>query len=105
MSRIALFLRSLLFMTIMIVVTIPWACICFLAAPLPYNQRYYITSRWNVFIVWLAKTLCGIRYQFKGWENLPDAPVILLCKHQSAWETIFLLCKMPRPLVFVFKKE
>ena len=105
MSHPLLFLRSLLFVIIMIVVTPIWACVCFLAAPLPYNKRYYITSRWNVFIVWLAKVLCGIRYQFKGYENLPDEPVILLCKHQSAWETIFLLCMMPRPLVFVFKKE
>ena len=38
-------------------------------------------------------------------ENLPDEPVILLSKHQSAWETIFLLCHMPRPLSFVLKKE
>ena len=38
-------------------------------------------------------------------ENLPDAPVVLLSKHQSAWETIFYLILMPRPLVFVFKKE
>lgn len=105
MSRILLFLRSLLFVLITLLVTPVWACACFLAAPLPYNQRYYITSRWNVFIIWLAKVVCGIRYQFKGYENLPDQPVILLSKHQSAWETIFLLCTMPRPLVFVFKKE
>jgi 1-acyl-sn-glycerol-3-phosphate acyltransferase len=98
-------LRSLLFMTIMIVVTPVWAVICFLAAPLPYNQRYFVTSRWNVFIIWLARALCGIRYQIKGWDNLPDGPAILLSKHQSAWETIFLLCKMPRPLVYVFKRE
>ena len=89
----------------MVLVTVPWACLCFLAAPLPYAKRYFVTSRWNVFIIWLAKALCGIRYQIKGWDNLPDAPVILLCKHQSAWETIFLLCKMPRPLVFVLKRE
>jgi 1-acyl-sn-glycerol-3-phosphate acyltransferase len=105
MLRISLVLRSILFFAIMVAVTIPWACICFVAAPLPYTKRYFITSRWNVFIVWLAKVLCGIRYQFKGLENLPDEPVILLSKHQSAWETIFLLCKMPRPLVFVFKRE
>ena len=30
---------------------------------------------------------------------------MLLSKHQSAWETIFCLSTMPRPLVFVFKKE
>lgn len=100
-----LFLRSLLLALVMLVVTPIWACICFLAAPLPYNQRFYVTSRWNVFIIWAAKVICGIRYRIKGAENLPDAPVILLCKHQSAWETIFLLCNMPRPLVFVFKKE
>jgi 1-acyl-sn-glycerol-3-phosphate acyltransferase len=41
----------------------------------------------------------------RGMHNLPDTPAILLCKHQSAWETIFLLCKMPRPLIFVLKKE
>lgn len=100
-----LFLRSLLLALVMLVVTPIWACLCFLAAPLPYNQRFYVTSRWNVFIIWAAKVICGIRYRIKGAENLPDAPVILLCKHQSAWETIFLLCNMPRPLVFVFKKE
>ena len=54
MSRPILFIRSLLFVVIMTVVTIPWACICFLALPLPYRARYYITSRWNVFMVWLA---------------------------------------------------
>jgi 1-acyl-sn-glycerol-3-phosphate acyltransferase len=105
MSNAMNFFRSLLFALIMLVITPIWACVCFLAAPLPYNKRYFITSRWNVFIIWLAKVLCGIRYQIKGWENLPNQPVILLSKHQSAWETIFLLCKMPRPLVFVFKKE
>src|SRR5439155_27321684 len=100
-----LFLRSLLFALILLVVTPIWACVCFLAAPLPYNQRYYVTARWNVFVIWLAKVLCGIRYQIKGMENLPDAPVILLSKHQSAWETIFLLAQMPLPLVFVLKRS
>src|ERR1022692_4997905 len=105
MPRVTLFLRSLVFFLVMLTVTPVWACICFIVAPLPYNQRYYVTSRWNVFIIWLAKGLCGIRYQIKGYENFPDAPAIVLSKHQSAWETIFLLCSLPRPLVYVFKKE
>jgi 1-acyl-sn-glycerol-3-phosphate acyltransferase len=105
LRNINLFLRSLLFVSLMTVTAILWSFICFLAAPLPYNKRYFITSRWNVFNIWAAKVICGIRYQIKGFENLPDAPVILLSKHQSAWETIFLLCSMGRPLVYVFKKE
>lgn len=101
----SLFIRACVFTTIMWIVTPIWACVCFIASPLPYTARYYITARWNVFIIWLAKYLCGIEYQIKGAENLPDSPAILLCKHQSAWETIFLFCKMPRPLIFVLKKE
>ncbi|QDZ26509.1 1-acyl-sn-glycerol-3-phosphate acyltransferase [Noviherbaspirillum sp. UKPF54] len=105
MSRFILFLRSLVFVLLMVVATIIWAPICFLFAPLPYNQRYFLTSFWNRFVIWAAKVVCGIRYQFKGYDNLPDSPVILLSKHQSAWETIFFLYAMPRPLVYVFKKE
>jgi 1-acyl-sn-glycerol-3-phosphate acyltransferase len=105
MSRIALFLGSLLFAILVLVATVVWAPLCFLFAPLPYPKRYYWTSRWNVFVIWAAKTICGIKYEVKGMENLPDGPAILLSKHQSAWETIFYLCIMPRPLVFVFKKE
>jgi len=105
MLRITLFLRSLLFSLLMLAATVIWVWVCLLAAPLPYSQRYYVTGRWNVFVIWLARVLCGIRYQIKGYENLPDAPVILLSKHQSAWETIFYLPTMLRPLVYVFKKE
>ncbi len=105
MRNLNLFLRSLLFMLVMIVATVVWACVCFFAAPLPYNKRFWVTSRWNVFIIWCAKVICGIRYEVRGRENLPDAQAIVLSKHQSAWETIFLLPNLTRPLVYVFKKE
>ena len=103
--RINLFLRSVLFALVMLVATVVWSFACMLFAPFPYARRYYLTSRWNALIIWSAKVICGIRYQVKGMENLPDAPAIVLSKHQSAWETIFYLIAMPRPLVFVFKKE
>jgi 1-acyl-sn-glycerol-3-phosphate acyltransferase len=105
MSKPILFLRSLALVLLMVIATLLWAPLCFLAAPLPYKQRYNFTAWWNHFVIWAARVVCGIRYQFKGYENLPDAPVVLLSKHQSAWETIFYLSAMPRPLVFVFKRE
>jgi 1-acyl-sn-glycerol-3-phosphate acyltransferase len=103
--RFVLLLRSLLFTAVITVATIVWSFVCILAAPFPYRVRYWVTSRWNWIIIMAAKWLCGIHYEVKGMENLPDAPAILLSKHQSAWETIFYLLIMPRPLVFVFKKE
>ena len=105
MLHLSLFLRSLLFFILMTIATVIWTIACFFFAPLPYAKRYYWTSRWNIFVIWIAKTICGIRYQIKGKENLPDAPAIILSKHQSAWETIFLLPMTPRPLAFVFKKS
>jgi len=105
MTKLILFLRSCVFALLMTAATVVWALLCFLFAPLPYPRRYYWTSRWNVFVIWAARVVCGIRYEIKGAENLPDAPAVVLSKHQSAWETIFYMCFMPRPLVFVFKKE
>lgn len=105
MTQLTLFLRSLLFAFAMMVATVIWAFVCFALAPFPYNIRYRGTAGWNIFVVWAAKTICGIRYEKRGFENFPDAPVIVLSKHQSAWETIFLFMATPRSLVFVFKKS
>jgi len=105
MSRFLLFVRSLLFALIIGVATVIWATACFGFVFLPYRQRYWMITRWNQFIILAARYVCGIRWQVKGLENLPDAPVILLSKHQSAWETIFYCWLMPRPLIFVFKKS
>jgi len=100
-----LFLRSLVFTVLVAVLTMVWAILCFGFAPLPYAQRYYLTSRWNLVVIWAARVICGIRYEVRGMENLPDSSAVVLSKHQSAWETIFYLLIMPRPLVFVFKKS
>ncbi|RJF99455.1 lysophospholipid acyltransferase family protein [Noviherbaspirillum saxi] len=105
MSTPFLFLRSVVFTLLMTVATLIWAPVCFVFAPLPYNYRYFLTGLWNRFVINSARIVCGIRYQIKGAENLPDSPAIVLSKHQSAWETIFLFYALPRPLVYVFKKE
>jgi 1-acyl-sn-glycerol-3-phosphate acyltransferase len=105
MSRPLLFLRSALFLLLVVMATIVWALACFGFLLLPYRQRYYLITRWNVFVTLAARTVCGVRWDVRGMENLPDGPAILLSKHQSAWETIFYCWLMPRPLIFVFKKE
>ena len=98
-------LRSLIFITIWSLFTLLWACICLIFCWLPYPKRYYLISRWNIFTIWLLETVCDIRYQIKGLENIPDGRVIILAKHQSAWETIFMLAHLKRPVAFVLKKE
>lgn len=40
--------------------------------------------------VWWARWVCGIRYEVIGREHIPTTPCVILSKHQSAWETLFL---------------
>jgi len=50
------------------------------------------------------RVLCGVKVEVKGRHHLPDGPVLIAAKHQSAWDTIALLniCGMP---AVVLKRE
>lgn len=98
-------LRSLLFAIFLIVTVIPYAFACLLWAPLPLGPRYTLTLGWARLAVWGARMICGVRWQMKGAENLPDGPAVILSKHQSAWETLFFPTHLPRQVCFVYKKE
>ena len=98
-------LRSSAYMVFLTVTVIPYAFACLLCAPLPQPWRYRFTVGWPRLAVWGAKVLVGIRWEVKGWENLPAGPAVVLAKHQSAWETLWLPAHMPKQLVFVYKRE
>lgn len=98
-------IRSLLFSLFQLVTVVPVAFLALLCAPLPLSWRYKATITFPAMVIWAARVILGIRWQVVGTENLPDGPVILLSKHQSTWETMFLMSHMPREMVFVFKRE
>lgn len=97
-------LRSLLFLLIQIVITVPFALLILLLAPLPRLPRYRFITLWSWMVVRLARRILGIRYRVTGLENLPAAPAVILAKHQSAWETIAFQQIFP-PLSFVLKQS
>ena len=98
-------LRSLVFLVFQIVTVIPFAIASIVFLPLPLHVRYRITIGWPKLSIWAARAICGIRWQVRGMELLPDGPCILLSKHQSAWETMFFLSVIPRELCYVYKRE
>ncbi len=58
--------------------------------PLPFPIRYSILMKWNNLALWFAKYVAGINYNIIGVENIPsDTAYVVLCKHQSTWETVF----------------
>ena len=57
----------------------------------------------GVMLAWIEASL-GIRYEVRGWENVPKAATVVMAKHQSAWETLFLEARFP-PQCWIVKKE
>jgi 1-acyl-sn-glycerol-3-phosphate acyltransferase len=97
-------LRSVLFGVLQILLTVIFSIMALLTFPFSPLVRYRVITLWNRIVIWLAKVICGIRYELKGLENVPDTPVIVMSKHQSAWETIALPILLP-PQVMVLKRE
>lgn len=64
----------------------------------------WIGHVWAAGVLFLLKYICGIRYEIRGKENIPDRPVIFACKHQSAWETAVYLFLHDDPC-YVLKKQ
>jgi 1-acyl-sn-glycerol-3-phosphate acyltransferase len=101
---IGVWLRSVSYLLVQIVVTPPYAIVSLLTFALPPLARYRIISGWSRFMVWAAERICGIRYRVTGTQNIPSEPAIVLSKHESAWETIALQVVFP-PQVWVLKRE
>ncbi|HTJ97616.1 MAG TPA: lysophospholipid acyltransferase family protein [Rhodocyclaceae bacterium] len=99
-------LRSLLFFFILLIITPPYTTLSvILCFWMPHRARRMSVAPWVAVTNWLVKHLLGIKYTLLGAENIPkDRPVVILCKHQSAWETLVLQELFPAVL-FVWKKE
>ncbi|MFA6903385.1 MAG: lysophospholipid acyltransferase family protein [Gallionellaceae bacterium] len=98
------FIRSFIFALFQLLITPVFTLLAILSFPFHPITRYRIISGWALSVMWLLRVLCGIRMEVRGAENIPATPAILLCKHQSAWETIALQKVFP-PQVWVLKRE
>ena len=101
---VELALRSLLFSLGMLASIGICASLVVLCFPLPFVYRYRISQAWSRFNIWWLRVTCRIDHQLSGVEHVPDRPVIVMAKHQSTWETLFLNQYLP-PLAWVIKRE
>jgi len=99
-----LVIRSLLFLLLQIIITPIFALLALLTFPFSRLTRYQFISQWAKMMLPILRAVCGIHHEVKGIENLPKEPCIVLCKHQSAWETLALQEIFP-PQVWVLKRE
>lgn len=99
-----MFLRSLLFALGMWISTVVIASLAMFTAPLAFTSRFRFISQYARFNIWWLEKTCAINYEVSGLENIPSANAIVLCKHQSAWETLALQLIFPAQ-VMLLKRE
>lgn len=87
--RSALFLVGALVLTSIYGVLVPAGRLFGKRAPFILARSYA-----RVMLVWIGMSL-GIRCEVAGWENVPRTPAVIMAKHQSAWETLFLEARFP----------
>jgi len=104
-----IYIRSALFFLFLICFTILYALSCFVVNPfLSISARYNYVRGWSFGVIKALQLISGVHYKIIGMENMTamlDEPVILMSKHQSAWETIAYISLFPKQLCYVFKKE
>ncbi len=101
---IVLFLRSLFFYIMLGLATIALAPLLLLCLVLPGTLRNRSIARWSTGITGMLRVICGVKHEISGLENIPAENGIVLCKHQSAWETFALQFIFPAQ-VWVLKRE
>ncbi len=103
-SKPLLFIRSILFWIGFIINTVVFGLLIVFLFFTPSSFRLKIARLWSYTNNFLLKVFCGIKYKVEGQENLNLSTAIILCKHQSTWETLAL--HSFTPLVrWVFKRE
>jgi 1-acyl-sn-glycerol-3-phosphate acyltransferase len=99
-----LFLRSLAFALGSWMASLLGGLLIPFILPLPYEKRYALLGFWARFNLWWLEKTCKLRYEVEGREHIPTVPTVVLCKHQSAWETIVLQRVLPYQ-AWVIKRE
>jgi 1-acyl-sn-glycerol-3-phosphate acyltransferase len=54
-----------------------------------------VSQLWANGLMFLLRTVVNLKYVERGRENIPDGPCLVICNHQSLWETIALSTIFP----------
>ncbi len=105
-SQPVLFVRSFVFYVGFYVSIFSHSALCVIVCPfLSVKRRFVFVTRVTRFIAWWLRITCKINVNVKGAKNIiKDQTYIIMCNHQSAWETFFLQTLFS-PLSTVLKEE
>ena len=97
-------LRSVLFLVGALLITVPFGFAVPLARIFGTEAPFTTARCYTKVMLWWVEASCGIRYEVEGWEHVPKTPAVIMAKHQSAWETIWIESAFPSQC-WIVKKE
>lgn len=104
-STIGLYIRALLFLIYAMGTMIPFSFIILISAIFPLSFRHLLIRSYLRAYLYMLKLICHLDYEIEGLENIPnDRNGIILCKHQSTFETFLLPTIFHQPAI-ILKKE
>src|SRR5258708_2272048 len=65
---------------------------------------FALARLWGAISVWLLETICGLRLEYRGVENIPPGALLIAAKHQSFLET-FALLKYAPDFAIILKRQ
>lgn len=72
------------------------------------DWRYeHVCRRWVRSVTKSLKWICGVTVKNEGMENMPDryTPVVVMSRHESAWDPFWLGEYLPAPVCFLYKRS
>jgi 1-acyl-sn-glycerol-3-phosphate acyltransferase len=84
-----------------------WIAFSILSVPLLLAPRSWcmpVFRGWAHSSIWLLRVIVGVKSEFRGLEHIPEGPVLVASKHQSAFET-FALASLFNDPSYVLKAE
>ncbi len=103
-SRAVLWLRSLVFWLYFMLSTMILAIPAVIVSFFSYALCNRIVAWWVRGNLSVLASVCKLHYRVRGFDELPDEPLIIYAKHQSTWETLYLKMAIPGS-IFVAKRE
>ena len=97
-------IRTIIFYGVLYFWTIFLGIICVPYLFLPSKLIKFPALIWIKVIFFLLEKICGITHEIRGLENVPNEPLIIVSKHQSAFET-FALYYYLNNCFFIHKKQ
>lgn len=98
--------RSSLYLVFLVATILLWSLpLSLVGWLLPQGILGQIGRLWGRLNLAALARICGLSYRITGIDHLRQEPCIVLCKHQSAWETIALRALLSPAHTWVLKRE